>query len=365
VRIACSENIYIGAYAPGVLEGLGNRALELIDIPSVSRAEGQLRDHVSEVVPLPTAYATDEALLFATERTDRPLVLLAGHLDTVPPQDNLPGRIEDGWVIGLGASDMKGGLAVMIELACWAANERPTLSCDLAFLFFVREELPGEESSLPRVFAEAPLVLDSDLVVMLEPTDNAIHAGCLGNLNATLVFQGESAHSARPWQGVNAIDLAVTGLQPVVAYEPLDVEVDGLTFVEVLSATRISGGIADNVIPDRVEVRLNYRYAPNRTREEAEGRLRELVGRELEITSNSPPAHVAVDSPLVQRLRETGGLAIEPKQAWTPVAEFAAQGLDAVNLGPGATRYAHRRDERVAIAELERTFDALRRFVGD
>jgi succinyl-diaminopimelate desuccinylase len=259
---------------------------------------------------------------------------------------------------------MKGGLAVMIELARWVAEERPSLGCDLAFLFFVREELPPEESALPRVFAEAPLVLESDLVVMLEPTDNAIHAGCLGNLNATLVFHGESAHSARPWQGVNAIDLAVAGLQPVVAFEPLEVEVGGLTFVEVLSATRISGGIADNVIPDRVEVGLNYRYAPSRTRQEAEARLRKLVGSELEVTSNSPPAHVAVDSPLVQRLRETGDLAIEPKQAWTPVAEFAAQGLDAVNLGPGATRYAHRRDERVAIAELERCFDALRRFAS-
>jgi succinyl-diaminopimelate desuccinylase len=343
---------------------LGRRTLELIDIPSVSRAEAELRDHVSEMVPLRSVYATDEALLFATERTDRPLVLLAGHLDTVPPQDNLPGRIEDGWVVGLGASDMKGGLAVMVELARWVANERPPLGCDLAFLFFVREELPGEESALPRVFAEAPHVLDADLVVMLEPTDNAIQAGCLGNLNATLVFHGESAHSARPWQGVNAIELAVAGLQPVVEVAPLEVEVGGLTFVEVLSATRIAGGIADNVIPDLVEVRLNYRYAPNRTREEAEARLRELVGADVEITSNSPPAHVAVDSPLVQRLRETGGLAVEPKQAWTPVAEFAAQGLDAVNLGPGATRYAHRRDERVAIAELERTFDALKRFVS-
>jgi succinyl-diaminopimelate desuccinylase len=343
---------------------LGQRALELVDIRSVSRAEAELRDHVSQVVPLEAVYATDEALLFATERTARPLVLLAGHLDTVPPQDNLPGRIEHGWVVGLGASDMKGGLAVMVELACWVSNERPTLNCDLAFLFFVREELPAEESALPRVFAEAPLVLDADLVVVLEPTDNAIQAGCLGNLNATLVFQGESAHSARPWQGVNAIDLAVAGLQPVVEAAPLEIESGGLTFVEVLSATRIAGGIADNVIPDRVEVRLNYRYAPSRTREEAEARLRELVGAEVEISSNSPPAHVATDSPLVQRLRETGGLAVEAKQAWTPVAEFAAQGLDAVNLGPGATRYAHRRDERVAIAELERTYDALKRFVS-
>ena len=194
----------------------------------MSRAEAELRDHVSEVVPLDAVYATDEALLFATERADRPLVLLAGHLDTVPPQDNMPGRIEDGWVVGLGASDMKGGLAVMVELACWVASERSALSCDLAFLFFVREELPGEESALPRVFAEAPLVLAADLVVMLEPTDNAIHAGCLGNLNANLVFHGESAHSARPWQGVNAIDLAVAGLRPVVEAPRLEVEVGGL-----------------------------------------------------------------------------------------------------------------------------------------
>ncbi len=342
---------------------VADTTLELVNIPSPSREESVLLHHVSQRVPLPLAYGTDEALLFATPRTGRPLVLLAGHLDTVPAQDNVPGRIDDGWVIGLGASDMKGGLAVMIELAIWAA-ERPALACDLAFLFFVREELAVEESALPRVFSEAPLVAESDLVLVLEPTDNAIHAGCLGNLNATLVFRGVSAHSARPWHGVNAIDLAVEGLQPVVSCPPLEVEVGGLTFVEVLSATRIQGGLAGNVIPDRVEVGLNYRYAPNRTREQAEARLRDLVGGELEVASNSPPARVATDSPLVRRLRETGGLAIEPKQAWTPVAEFAAAGLDAVNFGPGATRYAHRRDERVEIAELERALDVLQRFVS-
>jgi succinyl-diaminopimelate desuccinylase len=344
---------------------LAQQTLDLVNIPSVSQNEAEILARVSRTVPLPLVYGTDEALLFATDRTNMPLVLLAGHLDTVPPQDNVPGRIEDGWVIGLGASDMKGGLAVMVELARWAA-EQPALACDLAFLFFVREELPTEHSSLPRVFAEAPLVGEADLVVVLEPTDNTIQAGCLGNLNATLSFHGESAHSARPWQGVNAIDLAVAGLAPVVACPPLEVEVGGLTFVEVLSATSISGGIAGNVIPDLVEVGLNYRYAPNHTREEAEARLREIIrpGADLTINSNSPPAHVAVDSELVQRLRETGGLSIEPKQAWTPVAEFAAQGLDAINLGPGATRYAHRRDERVEIAELERTFEALRRFAS-
>ena len=327
---------------------LGQRTLELVDIPSVSREEAELRDHVSEVVPLPSAYATDEALLFATERTDRPLVLLAGHLDTVPPQDNLPGRIEDGWVVGLGASDMKGGLAVMVELARWAAEGRRRSRCDLAFLFFVREELPAEESALPRVFAEAPLVLDADLVVDARadrqrdprrlPRQPQRHSRLPGRERALgTALAGRERDRSRG-----------RGLQPVVEAAPLEVEVGGLTFVEVLSATRIAGGIADNVIPDRVEVRLNYRYAPNRTREEAEARLRELVGADVEITSNSPPAHVAVDSPLVQRLRETGGLAVEPKQAWTPVAEFAGQGLDAVNLGPGrdALRAPARRARR-------------------
>jgi succinyl-diaminopimelate desuccinylase len=342
---------------------LAARTLALVNIPSPSRQEEAILRHVAGVVSLPLTYATDEALLFAADRSERPLVLLAGHLDTVPAQDNLPGQIEDGWVEGLGASDMKGGLAVMIELANWAAAGRE-LGCDLACLFFVREELSAEESALPRVFAEAPLVLESDLVVMLEPTDAEIHAGCLGNLNATLVFRGESAHSARPWQGVNAIALAVDGLAPLVSCPPLEVEVGGLTFIEVLTPTRISGGVADNVVPDTVEVHLNYRYAPNRTPEDAEARLHELVGSELEITSNSPPAHVAVESPLVRRLRDVGGLAVEPKQAWTPVAEFAAQGLDAVNFGPGATRYAHRRDERVEVAALERCYEALRAFVS-
>jgi succinyl-diaminopimelate desuccinylase len=355
--------VYRGLTSNSVATDLAHRTLELVNIPSPSRSEQELLAYVSDAVSLPLTYATDEALLFATPRSGRPLVLLAGHLDTVPEQGNLPGRIEDGWVAGLGASDMKGGVAVMVELANWAADG-PALELDLGFLFFVREELPGDESALPRVFAEAPLVLESDLVVMLEPTDGEIHAGCLGNLNATLAFRGESAHSARPWQGTNAIALAVEGLAPVVAVPPLEVEVGGLTFVEVLSATQIHGGVADNVIPDSVEVRLNYRYAPNRTQEEAAARLRELVGADVEITGNSPPAHVAAESPLVRSLRDAGGLAVAPKQAWTPVAEFAAQGLDAVNFGPGATRYAHRRDERVEVAALERCYQALRAFVS-
>jgi succinyl-diaminopimelate desuccinylase len=269
----------------------------------------------------------------------------------------LPGRVEDGWVVGLGATDMKGGLAVMIELARTGAP--------FGYLFFGREELPAGESALPAFFDRHGL--EADLVVMLEPTDNTIQAGCLGNLNAQLVFHGKSAHSARPWLGDNAIMHAVEGLAPLARLEPHDVEIEGLLFREVLSVTQIEGGIATNVIPALATATLNFRYAPDRTPEEAEARLRELVdgAGELTLLGNSPPGRVAASSPLVQALREAGDFALEPKQAWTPVAEFSAQGLDAVNLGPGATRYAHAQDERVEIAALERTHEALLRFASE
>ncbi len=178
-----------------------------------------------------------------------------------------------------------------------------------------------------------------------------------------MVFEGRSAHSARPWLGVNAIALALDGLRPVLEAEPRDVDIDGLVFREVMSVTQLQAGIASNVIPARAEATVNFRYAPDRSPESAEAHIRELLGDDVEITSNSPPAHVASRSPLVEALRDAGSFEVQPKQAWTNVADFAARGLDAINLGPGGTRYAHAVDERVEIAELERTFVALQRFL--
>ena len=340
---------------------LDQRALDLVNIPSESGREQDVYRYVASVVPMAEAYSDGESVIFA-QRRGKPLVLLAGHTDTVPAQGNLPGRIEDGAVVGLGASDMKGGLAVMIELARWAFETE--LDYDLALLFFPREELGPAENPLPGVFEHAGLIDEAQLVICLEPTDNTLQLGCLGNLNARVVFEGKSAHSARPWLGVNAIGLAFDGLRQVLGAEPRDVEIDGLVFREVISVTQLHAGIASNVVPARAEAILNFRYAPDRTPESAVNRVRELVGTDVEILANSPPAHVALHSPLVDRLREVGGFEVQPKQAWTNVADFAARGLDAVNLGPGATRYAHAVDERVEIAELERTYDALRRFLA-
>jgi succinyl-diaminopimelate desuccinylase len=333
-----------------IVDPLAARTLELVNIPSESRAEAEAIDYVRRTMPAPPAY-DDDTVLFWPGR-----IVLAGHLDTVPAQDNLPGRIEDGLVVGLGASDMKGGCAVMLELARAGAP--------FGFLFFGREELPAAESALPRFFERHGLACE--LVVMMEPTDNEIHAGCLGNLNVQATFHGESAHSARPWTGVNAISLAIDALGPIAHLEPRDVEIQGLVFREVLSITGIAGGIATNVVPGEARAVLNFRYAPDRDSADAEAFLRTLLdGRaEIELLGNSPPGRVAAESPLVRSLRELGDLTVAPKQAWTPVAEFSAQGLDAVNFGPGATRYAHRRDERVKVAALRRCYDILERFAA-
>lgn len=343
---------------------LARRALELVDIPSESRNEAEIAAYVEAAVGAP-AWRDGETLWYADGPGERPFVVLAGHLDTVPAQGNLPGSLEDGAVIGLGASDMKGGVALIVELAREWPELRAEAAVDLGFLFFPREELPASESPLPAFFDAVERVHDAGLVILLEPTDCTIQAGCLGNLNARLTFHGVSGHSARPWTAENAIEKALEGLRAYAAIEPRPVEIGGLTFTEVATITEIAGGIATNVVPDRVVANVNFRYAPDRSPSSAEAYLRSLLpeGATFEHAGDSPPARVVTDSTLVQALRRAGDLALEPKQAWTNVADFTSRGIDAVNFGPGATRYAHRRDERVEIAALVRAYESLRAFV--
>ena len=237
----------------------------------------------------------------------------------------------------------------------------------MGFLFFGREELPISRSALLPLFGRCPVTRSIDLAIVMEPTDNAIEVGCLGNLNARIVVRGEAAHTGRPWLGRNAIHTAIDALEPIAAALPVDVEIDGMVFREVMSVTGIEGGIAGNVVPDRVEVRVNFRYAPNRTPEEAEARLRELTAHpdlDLEVIANAPPGPVAAGEPLVDRLRRVGDLAVRPKQAWTPVAEFGMAGIQAINFGPGDPQYAHRDDERIDKDALVRSIEVLRAFLA-
>jgi succinyl-diaminopimelate desuccinylase len=328
-------------------ERLAARTLELIDIPSESRGEARLAAHVGGLL---AARDLGDGCVLA-EKAGR--VLLAGHLDTVPAQGNVPGRRDGERVHGLGASDMKGALAVMIELA----RDGAPFDC----LFFGREELPVAESALTPLLARERLRYD--LVVMMEPTANVVQAGCLGNVNATWTFHGVAAHSARPWFGDNAITRAAAGVTALAAHEPEPHQFDGLEFVEVASVTKISGGIAMNVIPGEATAHVNYRYAPGRTPEEAEARLAELCAGhgELRIDAHAPSGAVA-RGPLVDALIAAGDLEVAPKQAWTPVAEFARAGVPAINFGPGDPPQAHTRGEEISVPALVRSYRVLARF---
>src|SRR3954465_1294688 len=285
-------------------ERLAARTLELIDVPSESRAEAELAAHVASVLHEGGARVEDlgDSCVLAYPAETRPTVLLAGHLDTVPAQGNLPGRLHRPRVHGLGASDMKGALAVMIELVL--------ARVPYAALFFPREELPSSESALTPLLERERL--DAGFVVVMEPTDNELHAGCVGNLNATWTFRGRSGHSARPWHADNAITRAALGIAQLASAPVLPVESGGLTFHEVASVTRISGGIAANVIPDTCACGVNFRYAPGRTPADAEARLAEFCGGlgELAFEGNSGSAPAAVDHPLARRLIDAGELKV-------------------------------------------------------
>ncbi len=258
---------------------LAARTLELIDVPSESRDEATLAAHVLDVLRSGGVDARDAGdtcvLAGATARGARPLVLLAGHLDTVPAQDNRPGRTEDGVVHGLGAADMKGADAVMIELALGRLGDRANV--DLGFVFFGREELPFADSALSRLLEREPGLRTADAVIVMEPTGNAIHAGCLGNINALWTFSGVSGHSARPWFADNAIHRAAAGIDALAKVPDEPREFDGLRFTQVVSVTRVAGGIADNVIPDTATAHVNFRYAPGHERRGGRGAAAELV----------------------------------------------------------------------------------------
>ena len=340
-------------------------ASSLADILSESLDEQAIREHLLRLVPaeLPRAGEVEEAFLFApARRPTTPLVMLVGHYDTVPAEDNLPGRIEDGAVHGLGASDSRrrrGRAGAVRDLAS------ETVPFDVGLVLFGREELPDEHNPLPALFAESDLLREASLAIVLEPTDCRLQLGCVGNLNARVVFHGVSGHAARPWLADNAIERAVTGLAPIAGARPARGGGRRPPLLRGRDADTAQRGHRRQRRPGPRRRTPQLRYAPDRDPEEAAAYLRSLLpdGATLELAGNSPAAAPASDSPLVQKLREAGDLAVEPKQAWTNVADFAARGIPAVNLGPGATRYAHARDEQVEIASLVRVYEVLRRFL--
>lgn len=294
---------------------------------------------------------------------DRPLVALCGHLDTVPAHPGDEGRPparEGGRLIALGASDMKGGLAVMMEVA--ERLHRDARGYDLMLVFYSREEGPFEENELADVLREVPQLRECALAICLEPTANKLQLGCVGSIHATVTFNGRAAHSARPWEGANAVHAAGPLLAHLAALTPREAVSGGLVFREVMSVTRMEGGRARNVVPDRCTLNLNYRFAPDKSLEVAAEEVKDLaerLGAEVALTDLSPACPAYADNPLVQRFIETTGAAVEPKQAWTDVARLAAAGIPAVNFGPGSPEQAHQAGEWLDLAQLQRCYELL------
>lgn len=296
----------------------------------------------------------------------RPLVALCGHLDTVPVHADDRGgpRREGGRLVAPGASDMKGGLALMMALGeALPAAER---FCDLVLVFYAREEGPYLENELEDVLAAAPELRDVALALCLEPTDNRLQLGCVGSIHATLTFRGRAAHSARPWQGDNAVHRAGALLAELHARPPREARSGGQAYREVLTVTRIDGGRARNVVPDECRLNLNFRFAPDKALGDAAAELAALGARhgaEVQLTDLSPACPAFGDHPLVRRLLERTGVPAEPKQAWTDVARLHAHGIPAVNLGPGATAQAHQRGEWIEVAALAEGYRVYERFL--
>jgi succinyl-diaminopimelate desuccinylase len=261
---------------------------------------------------------------------------------------------------------MKGGIAVMLELALAEGSEVldgafDDGSLDVGYVFFGREELPSAEGALGPLLGREPGLRSADLAIVLEPTANVVQAGCLGNLDARWTFRGKTGHSARPWLAENAIDRAVAAVQALHALGPSRSTIGGLDFTQVVSVTKLHAGVARNVIPGEAVANVNFRFSPEMNPRDAECTLRgwcEPYG-EIETLSCTPGAPPPQENPLLERLLAVSGAPIEAKQAWTPVAELAAAGVEAVNLGPGDPAFAHRSDERVSIEALVRNHRIL------
>jgi succinyl-diaminopimelate desuccinylase len=298
-------------------------------------------------------------------RRQKPLVLLVGHSDTVPPSPQDRGvHREGGRLYARGAADMKSGLAVMVGLA--RDLDLAQLPYDVAFVVYEREEGPILANGLGPLLQEVPWLHEAALAFVLEPSDNNVQIGAMGTLHATLLFHGKAAHSARPWQGENAIHKAVPVLEALAKRPIDDVDVAGFRFREVMSATIAKGGLARNVIPDRFELNVNYRFSPARTVEDARREVEALAAghADVEITDLAPSGKVIGANALYEKFLAKTRVSVTGKQAWTDVAQLTRAGIDAVNFGPGNQAQAHQAGEYVDLALLDQSYALFRTFLS-
>jgi succinyl-diaminopimelate desuccinylase len=336
----------------------------LVDVPSVSGDEGALADAVQAALAVQAPHLeilrSGDAVLARTRLGRERRVLLAGHLDTVPIADNVPSRREGGTLYGCGTSDMKSGVAVMTHLA--AAVREP--AHDVTLVLYDCEEIEAARNGLGRLEREHRDWLDADLALLGEPTSGQVEAGCQGTLRVVVRTTGRRAHSARSWLGENAIHAAAPVLARLADYTARDVDIDGCVYREGLQAVRIAGGVAGNVVPDACEVTVNFRFAPDRSLDDARAHVAgALDGFDLVETDASPGALPGLAAPAAADFVAATGTTPVAKYGWTDVARFAALGIPALNFGPGDPNLAHTREESVPVEAVTAACDVLRGYL--
>ena len=341
--------------------------MKLIEIPSVTGEEGRLAHHLRDRLAATGRPVVLDAMSLLVPPPDdsRPLVVLSGHLDTVPPRGNEIPRLDGGEVWGRGAADMKGGLAVIASLlddprtgAGWAR---------VGAILYTGEEGPMEQNDLGRLLdGAASWATSAALAILLEPTDVHIEVGCVGLVNAEVVFRGEACHSARPWLGRNAVEMALPWLESIAGFRPRDHEVAGFTFRETATVTTLHAGTARNMVPGELVANLNYRFPPGWDLERGRSAARRLAegAGEVRVIDEAPSAEVPIERPQFAAFVQGSGLPCRAKQAWTDVAQFSARGVPALNFGPGDPQLAHRDDERVRIEALDRCHATIAAFLA-
>jgi succinyl-diaminopimelate desuccinylase len=332
----------------------------ICDIESVSGNEDAIAGAVEAALresPHLRVERDGNAVFAFTDAGRSERVVVAGHLDTVPVADNLPCRVDGGRISGCGTTDMKSGVAVALRLA--ASVREPVR--DVTWVFYDCEEVEAARNGLLRVSQNHPEWLAADFAVLMEPTNATVEGGCQGSLKAEVTVRGRRAHSARSWHGTNAIHAAGAVLDRLRAYQAAEVEIDGLVYREGMNAVAISGGVAGNVIPDECTVSINYRFAPNKSEDEAHDVVRAVFdGFEVSLADSAPGAMPGLSQPAAAAFVAAIGKEPLPKFGWTDVARFSALGIPAVNYGPGDPNVAHTREEYVDVALIVECEDRMR-----
>lgn len=338
----------------------------LVDIPSLSHDETAMADFVEASLrgsPWLEVERVGDNVVARTALGRGQRLVVAGHLDTVPPNQNERARLEGDTLWGIGAADMKSALAVMLELA--ATVREPAV--DVTWCFYACEEVGRAESGLLTLWTERPELLAGDAAVLGEPTGAFVEAGCQGTMRVRLTLRGVRAHTARPFTGRNAVHRLAPVLAAVAGWESRTAMIDGCAFAEQLQVVEVTGGVAGNVVPDVATLTMNFRFAPDRTGAEAEAYLRGLFGDVVEpengdtweVIDTADGAPPSLGHPLLARLVESSGQPPRAKVGWTDVASFWEHGVPAANFGPGDPLLAHHPDERVTREQLERTREVL------